>query len=88
MRFAFEKIAENTKKLKNIRAIGGVVAADLICPENSRTGYKIYKVAVKKGALLRPLGNTIYWFPPLNIDDKDLAQLKHITRDAILEILG
>lgn len=88
MRFAFEEIAENTKKLKNIRAIGGAVAADLICPENSRTGYEIYKVAVKKGALLRPLGNTIYWFLPLNIDDEDLAQLKHITRDAILEILG
>lgn len=88
MRSAFEEIAESTKKLKNIRAIGGVVAADLICPENSRTGYEIYKVAVKKGALLRPLGNTIYWFPPLNMDDKTLNDLKHITRDSILEILG
>lgn len=80
---AFHDIADATKKIKNIRAIGGVVAADLICPKNKRMGYEIYKVAIKNGALLRPLGNTIYWLPPLNIKDKTLEKLKKITADSI-----
>lgn len=52
--------------------------------KHSRMGYEIYKSAVKMGAFLRPLGDTIYWTPPLNIDNKTLIKLKHITIDAIL----
>ncbi|HLF66899.1 MAG TPA: adenosylmethionine--8-amino-7-oxononanoate transaminase, partial [Gammaproteobacteria bacterium] len=43
--------------------------------------------AVKLGALLRPLGNTIYWMPPLNIKNEELAELKNITLQAIHHIL-
>jgi adenosylmethionine---8-amino-7-oxononanoate aminotransferase len=88
MREAFQEISDNTKKIENIRAIGGIVAADLICPKNTRTGYEIYKIAIKKGALLRPLGNTIYWLPPLNIQDKTLKNLRHITQQAIMDVLN
>lgn len=83
---AFYEIAEATKKLKNIRAISGVVAADLICPDNQRIGYEVYKTAIKKGALLRPLGNTIYWLPPLNITTKTLKNLTRITQESILAV--
>ncbi len=61
-----------------------MVAADLIVDNNSaRAGYAVYKKAVELGALLRPLGNTIYWLPPLNIDRKTLQKLKNITQKAI-----
>jgi adenosylmethionine-8-amino-7-oxononanoate aminotransferase len=80
---AFHDIADATKKIKNIRAIGGVVAADLICSNNQRMGYELYKIAIKNGALLRPLGNTIYWLPPLNITDHTLQKLKNITQRSI-----
>ena len=55
------EIADFTGVLSNVRSIGAMVAADLI-PEISqdRLGYQIFKQAVKLGALLRPLGNTLY----------------------------
>ena len=77
------EVAEKTGKLHNIRAIGAVVAADLKNPAHSRAGYQIYQKAVKLGALLRPLGNTLYWLPPLNSDSQTLDQLKTITIKAL-----
>lgn len=77
-------IAEATGKLKNIRGIGAIVAADLICDDpNRRMGFEVYQHAVKMGALLRPIGNTIYWLPPLNMDMEILSQLKIVTEKAI-----
>jgi len=32
---------------------------------------------------MRPLGNTIYWLPPLNIRENTLLQLKKATSKAI-----
>lgn len=73
-----QEVADRTKKLKNIRHIGAVVAADLIT-DKKRAGYQVFQEAVKLGAFLRPLGNTIYWLPPLNTTKKTLHQLKNIT---------
>ncbi len=76
--------AENTQKLTNIRHIGAVVAADLIVnDQQKRAGYAVYQKAVELGALLRPLGNTIYWMPPLNSDKQTLTALQKITEQAI-----
>jgi len=81
-------VAEQTGKLKNLRGIGAMVAADLIVdPSFKRAGYAVYQEAVARGALLRPLGNTIYWLPPLTIDRKTLSELKDITQEAIMQVL-
>lgn len=78
------EIAEKTGRLKNVRGIGAVIAADLITDyPQQRLGYMIYQKAVELGALLRPLGNTIYWCPPLNCDRKVLDELQQITLAAI-----
>ncbi|MBX9586143.1 MAG: adenosylmethionine--8-amino-7-oxononanoate transaminase [Gammaproteobacteria bacterium] len=83
----FQDIADQTGKLKNLRGIGAIVAADLIEEKNiPRQGFKIFQEAIKRGALLRPLGNTLYWFPPLNIDEKILHELKLITLEAIQSV--
>ena len=50
-----------------------------------RLGYLIYQAAIKAGILLRPLGNTIYWLPPLNITDDEIEELKNKTMQVLLE---
>jgi len=77
-----EEVAQETKSLTNLRQIGGIAAADLRTNQ-PRVGYKIYQNAVKLGALLRPIGNTIYWLPPLNTSRETLNELKNITIQAI-----
>lgn len=86
MRKYMQEVADNTGKLMNVRGIGAIVAADLICDPNRRVGFEVYQKAVELGALLRPVGNTIYWLPPLNIEIDVLAELKNITEKAILAV--
>jgi len=87
MLVAMQEVAVTTKKLQNVRGIGAMVAADLICDDPSRrVGFEVYQKAVELGALLRPLGNTIYWLPPLNMKRSTLEQLKQITIEAILAV--
>lgn len=76
-------VYEKTKKVTKPRGIGGIVAVDLLT-DNPRGGYEVYKRAVAQGVLLRPLGNTLYWLPPLNITDKDLMKLRDVTLSCIL----
>lgn len=81
------EIRNKTGRLKNVRGIGGIVAADLICINNTaRLGYLVYEAAIKAGILLRPLGNTIYWLPPLNITDEEIDELKNKTMQVLLAI--
>lgn len=87
MRGYMNSIADKTGKLKNIRGVGAVVAADLVNQiEHPRLGYQVYQAAVKRGALLRPLGDTIYWMPPLNVEEETLLDLKAITAHAISHV--
>jgi adenosylmethionine---8-amino-7-oxononanoate aminotransferase len=69
-----------------VRGIGAIAAADLLIDEgggNRRLGYEVYQKAVKHGVLLRPLGNTIYWTPPLNTEREVLHKLQKITIKAL-----
>lgn len=80
-------IAERTGCLKNVRSIGAVVAADLQLDSGlSRPGYAVFRQALELGALLRPLGNTLYWVPPLNTPLSVIDQLAEITEQAILRV--
>ena len=86
-RFMLEQmteIANTTKKLANVRGIGAIVAADLITDSaQARAGYEVFRRAVELGAFLRPIGNTIYWLPPLNIEREVVMLLKEITQEAL-----
>ena len=82
-----KNIAIKTGRLKNVRGIGGIVAADIIFDnndKNKRIGLEIYKIAIKNGAFLRPLGNTLYWLPPVNIEEHTLQELSQITEHSII----
>lgn len=79
-----QDIAAHTGKLRNVRGIGAIVAADLVNDiPGRRYGYEVYQKAVELGALLRPIGNTIYWLPPLTVAWDVLEELKVITEKAV-----
>ncbi|MEI8055522.1 MAG: adenosylmethionine--8-amino-7-oxononanoate transaminase [bacterium] len=83
-------VALKTKRLTNIRNIGAMVAADLVLTkrqQSQRYGYRVFQEAVKLGALLRPLGNTIYWLPPLNTSRTVLLKLSKITIASINNLI-
>lgn len=84
MRTAMQNVADETGMLSNVRGIGAIVAADLNVPANQRAGLEVYRAALARGALLRPLGNTIYWLPPLIMNDDELSALALITKEAIM----
>ena len=53
-----------------------------------RTGYQIYKKALEKGVLLRPLGDVIYFNPPLIIVESDMVFVTDIALECTKEILS
>ncbi|MGQ3892251.1 adenosylmethionine--8-amino-7-oxononanoate transaminase [Legionella sp. CNM-4043-24] len=79
----FQAIARSCGKLSNIRSLGAMVAADMVDSGRPRTDFAFYQEALKQGALIRPLGNTLYWLPPLNTDTKTIVKLAEITLNSI-----
>jgi len=51
-------------------------------------GWRVDDEARRRGAYLRPLGNTVYVCPPLNIGDGDLETLLSILEDSVRKVLG
>lgn len=83
MRSHFEEIAHLSGKLTNIRGVGALIAADLEPHTSERIGNKVYEHALNYGALLRPIGNTLYWLPPLNTNREIIGKLAEITLHSI-----
>ena len=77
-----KKIADETGLIKNLRSIGAIVAGDLV----NIDGFKFYQKAIENGAILRPIGNCLYWLPPLNTDLNTLDELSHITKKSLLDL--
>ncbi|MGB5414470.1 MAG: aminotransferase class III-fold pyridoxal phosphate-dependent enzyme, partial [Polyangiales bacterium] len=50
-------------------------------------GWEISEAALELGAHLRPLGNTVYLIPPLNIEDADLERLLDVVRESTERVL-
>ncbi|SHH41327.1 adenosylmethionine-8-amino-7-oxononanoate aminotransferase [Caloranaerobacter azorensis DSM 13643] len=78
------------------RQIGMIGAIELVKDKDTkesfdwreRVGYKIYKIALKYGVLLRPLGNVIYFMPPYVINDEQIELMVNVARKAIKEYFG
>jgi len=79
------------EKIINIRQTGTIMAFDVKVESNS--GYfsnirdLLYDSFLKKGVLLRPLGNTIYILPPYCISQKELNRIYSAIIATINEIL-
>lgn len=83
------------KNIGEIRHIGLINAMELVTDKDKKTpfdsklriGYEIYKKALTHGLLLRPLGNVLYFNPPLNIERADLDKAIKICRQSMDEVL-
>jgi adenosylmethionine---8-amino-7-oxononanoate aminotransferase len=85
------RVAEATGRLKNVRCLGAVAAAELQGPgtgQGARAGFRVYREAVSRGALLRTLGDTVYWLLPLNAGPEVVSELEGITIASIRAVLG
>lgn len=78
-----------------IRHIGLIHALELVAdkktkaplPAAKRTGYEIYRRALAHGLLLRPIGDVLYFNPPLNITQPELDTALNLAQTALCEVL-
>ena len=91
---ALTSVARRSPVLTQVRGLGMVAAVDLCAPgggpldPNARTGRRVFQEAVKRGALLRPLGDTMYLFPPLNCPPGDLDAMVEILADSVAAVVA
>lgn len=70
--------------IQHLRNCGMIWAFDV---QSSKTDFsrQCYQLALQKGVLLRPIGNTVYWMPPYCMTQQDAAFMLEKTREVILQ---
>ncbi|MCW9057392.1 MAG: adenosylmethionine--8-amino-7-oxononanoate transaminase [Gammaproteobacteria bacterium] len=74
-----------------VRQQGMIVAMEMVKDRKKRTPYpweerrglRVYQHALQQGALLRPLGNVVYFMPPYVIDEEQIEFLARTAWDGI-----
>lgn len=75
----------------DIRQHGMTLAIEMVADKATRTPYdwkerrglRVYQHGLSQGALLRPLGNVVYWMPPYVISEEQIDWIGQITREGI-----
>ena len=83
------------KNVGEVRHIGLINAIEIVKNKKTkesfdsklRTGYQIYKKALKRGVILRPLGDIIYFNPPLIIEKKDMDYAVNTAFECMNDVL-
>ena len=91
-----ESLFKEHKYIGEYRQIGMIGALEFVAdkeskelfPSEDRVGYEIYKIALKKGTLLRPLGNVIYFMPPYIITEEEIDKMLRICKESIDEYIS
>jgi adenosylmethionine-8-amino-7-oxononanoate aminotransferase len=75
--------------VREIRRRGFMAGIELVdFPLEARVGHAVTLAARERGAIIRPLGDTIVLMPPLSIADDELRALVAITAEAIAAVAG
>ncbi len=77
--------------VREVRQCGMILAIELVkdkargtaYPPHERRGLAVYQHALKRGVLLRPLGNVIYFMPPYVITREQIETLAQVTESGI-----
>lgn len=96
MRKCIEQAFGNHPNVGDIRHSGFVSAVELVKNKDGkipfdpslRTGFQIYRKAIERGALLRNLGDIIYFMPPYVITESQIEALVDIAYTSTVEVLG
>ncbi|MBS3896028.1 adenosylmethionine--8-amino-7-oxononanoate transaminase [Silanimonas sp.] len=79
-------------QLGELRQAGMILAFELVEDRASRRAYTdhprrralaAYRAGLEAGAVLRPLGNVLYWMPPYCIGDEEIEVLERATAAAL-----
>ncbi|WP_406022412.1 adenosylmethionine--8-amino-7-oxononanoate transaminase [Succinivibrio sp.] len=87
----FKKRFASHENIGQHRHIGLINAIEIVKDRDTkesfdsklRLGYRIYQDAMKNGLLLRPIGDILYFNPPLNIDRDTLTKALDIAQEVI-----
>ena len=90
-----QQIAEDSKWCGEFRQQGMIAALELVenndskqpFPIENRVGYKVYLEALKRGVLLRPLGDVIYFIPPLVINEDEITTMMNTAQECMAVVL-
>lgn len=85
--------AKSSKHIGEVRSIGMITAIEIVkdkftkeaYPWKMRVGYEIYKIALTKGLLLRPIGNVLYFIPPYIINEEEIEFMVNTCFESIEE---
>ncbi|WP_416236152.1 adenosylmethionine--8-amino-7-oxononanoate transaminase [Solidesulfovibrio sp.] len=83
------------RHVMDIRSTGWITAVELYADPGrkepfdwrKRTGFRIYREAIKRGAWLRNLGDIVYFMPPYVITETEIDKLADIALDAVKAVL-
>ena len=90
-----QQIAKDSKWCGEFRQQGMIAALELVenndskqpFPIENRVGYKVYLEALKRGVFLRPLGDVIYFIPPLVINDDEITTMMNTAQECMAVVL-
>jgi len=90
------KHAKTHPYVGEFRQLGMVGALELVEDKKTkkpfdwkkRVGYNIYKIALEKGVILRPLGDVIYFMPPYVVEEQDIELMVEVAFKSINEYFG
>lgn len=93
LRRKVESILKDIPHLGEYRQIGMIGAIELVkdlktkepFESEKRVGYAIYQNALKRGVILRTLGNVIYFMPPYVISEDEIDFMVDVAKDSIIE---
>jgi adenosylmethionine-8-amino-7-oxononanoate transaminase len=85
--------AKDLKFVGEVRSIGMITAIEIVkdkdtkegYPWHMRVGYEIYKIALNKGLVLRPIGNVLYFIPPYIINEEEIEFMVNTCFESIKE---
>jgi adenosylmethionine---8-amino-7-oxononanoate aminotransferase len=93
LRQGLARLAAEQRCFANVRGVGMMAAVDLraadgaVLDPSKRTGWQVFRAAVERGALLRPLGDTSYLFPPLNSFAHDLDATFAVLDQSVAQVI-
>ena len=75
----------------DVRQTGMIAAVELVRARNPRTpfpasdrrGLRVYRYALERGVLLRPLGDVVYFMPPYVATEDEIALIVAVAREGI-----